>query len=232
MSIGGRASYKGITFTDADRRIQTGENGSVDVARVPRWQQTLRKKLARIPLLRALTLFLQPAMALLLLVLFVNDALTLAGADLSGGITDMLLVAAAVVLAAVLLLRRKGRGGIGAVRRYHAAEHMAINVYEAHLPVTAENVCAAQRTHPRCGTNLAVIMLPLCIPVVLLCPYALALVPVMCVAYEVFLELPNKRWLKPLYAACLWVQRHITTAAPGATEIEAAVRGMKRLMGK
>ena len=229
MGVGGRASYNGITFTDTDRRVHTGEHGSIDLRPVPKWQRAVRKKLSRIPLLRGLTLFLHPGMGLLLAALAVNDALTLAGADWNGGVTDTVLLAAAVALLVVLVVRHKKGGGIGAVRRYHAAEHMAINLYEVGTPVTAENVAAAERTHPRCGTNLVVIMLPLSVPVALFCPYALALVLVVCVAYEVFLALPKKRWLKPLLAACLWVQRHITTAAPGAREIEAAVRGMKRL---
>ena len=230
MGIGGRASYNGITFTDTDRRVRTGDYGSVDLRPVPKWQRAARKKLSRIPLLRGLTLFLHPGRGLVLAALAVNDALTLAGADWSGGGADIVLLAAGVVaLIVVLVVRGKKGGGIGAVRRYHAAEHMAINVYEAGLPVTAENVAAAERTHVRCGTNLVVVMLPLSIPVVLLCPYTLALVPVVCVAYEVFLALPKKRWLKPLFTACLCVQRHITTAAPGAKEIEAAVRGMRRL---
>ncbi len=230
MGVGGRASCNGITFTDTDRRVRTGEHGSAELRPVPKWQRAARKKLSRIPLLRGLTLFLHPGMGLVLAALAVNDALTLAGVYWGGGVTDtVLLAAAAAALLVLVIVRRKKGGGFGAVRRYHAAEHMAINVYEVGTPVTAENVAAAERTHPRCGTNLVVIMLPLSVPVALFCPYALELVPVVCVAYEVFLALPKKRWLKPLLAVCLWVQRHITTAAPGAREIEAAVRGMKRL---
>ncbi len=230
MGIGGRASYNGITFTDADKCVRTGEHGSAHLRPVPRWQRTVRKKLSRIPLLRGLTLFLHPGMGLALAALIVNDVLTLAGIFWGWGAADaVLLAAAAAVLIVLLIARRKKGGGIGAARRYHAAEHMAINAYEAGLSVTAKNVAAAERTHARCGTNLAVVMLPLSIPVALFCPYALALVPVVCAAYEIFLELPKKRWLKPLLAACLWVQRHITTAEPGEKEIEAAVRGMRRL---
>ena len=229
MGIGGRASYNGITFTDAVRRVRTGETGSAELKPLPGWQRAAHKKLSRIPLLRGLTLFLHPAMGLVLAALIVNDALTLAGVDLSGGAADTVLLAAAAALLLVVLAVRRGKGGIGAVRRYHAAEHMAINAYEARLPITAENVASAERTHVRCGTNLAVIMLPLGVPVALLCPYALALLPVACVSYELFLALPKKHWLKPLLTACLWVQRYITTAAPGEKEIEAAVRGMRRL---
>ncbi len=233
MGIGGRASYNGITFTDTDRRVRTGEHGSVDLPRTPRWLRAVRKKLSRIPLLRGLTLFLQPGMALVLAVLIISDALTLAGMQWDWNATDTVILAAgAVTLIVLLLVRRKKGGGFGAMRRYHAAEHMAINVYEAGLPVTAENVAAAKRTHPRCGTNLTVIMLPLGIPVVLLCPYALALLPVVCLAYEVFIALPRKKWLKLLLAACLWVQQHITTASPGNKEIEAAVRGMRLMVGE
>ena len=229
MGIGGRASYNGITFTDADRRVRTGESGSADLRPVPRWQRAVRKKLSRIPLLRGLTLFLHPGMGLVLAALAGNDALTLVGIYWGGGVMDTVLLAAAAALLVLLIAQRKKGGGIGAVRRYHAAEHMAINVHEAGLPMTVQNVAAAERTHARCGTNLVVIMLPLSIPVVVFCPYVLALVPVVCVAHEIFLALPRKRWLKPLLAACLWVQRHITTAEPGEKEIQAAVRGMRQL---
>lgn len=231
MGIGGRASYNGITFTDTDKRVHTGEHGSVDLRPVARWQRAVRKKLSCIPLLRGLTLFLHPGMVLVLAAFIINDALTLAGADWSGGVTDALLLTAAIIaLLVVWIVRRKKGGSISALRRYHAAEHMAINVHEARLLVTAQNVAAAERTHVRCGTNLVVIMMPLSIPVVVFCPYALALAPVVCVAYEVFLALPKKRWLKPLLTMCLWVQRHITTAAPGTNEIEAAVRGIQRMI--
>ena len=66
MGIGGRASYNGITFTDADRRVCAGENGSAELLPAPKWQRAARKKLSRIPLLRGLTLFLQPVMGLVL----------------------------------------------------------------------------------------------------------------------------------------------------------------------
>jgi uncharacterized protein YqhQ len=177
-------------------------------------------------LLRGLTLFFQPGMWIVLVLLAVNDALAIAGVDMGGG-ADLWLLTALAALLAVLIFAR--RGSIRAARRYHAAEHMALNTLEAHLPLTIENVAAAPRTHPRCGTNLAIVLLPLALPVVIFCPYGLCLLPAVCLAYEIFLLLPKVRWLKPLYKACLWAQRHITTAAPGGKEIEVAVRGLKKL---
>lgn len=225
--IGGKASYKGITFVSGAVRV-SADGG---VRRLPKLHRAVQSKLMCLPLLRGLTLFLQPGMWAVLAALIVNDALTLAGADWGGGLTDAVLTAALAAALVVAWIVRRARGHrISAVRRYHAAEHMAINVYEAGLPLTAQNVAAAKRTHPRCGTSLAVIALPLGVPAVILCPYALCLVPVMCAAYEIFLALPKKRWLRPLHQAGLWVQQHVTTAAPGEKEIEAAVRGMKRLL--
>jgi uncharacterized protein YqhQ len=232
MGIGGKASHKGVTFASATMRVRVRENPGGDYARaVSKNRSALAAKLGKIPFLRGLTLFFQPDMGAVLVLLAVNDALTIAGVNAGGGLTDlMLLVGLAVVLAAFWIVRRVKGYSLGAVRRYHAAEHMAINTYEARLPLTAENVAAAKRTHPRCGTSLAVIMLLLGAPVIIFCPYGLALVPAICLAYEIFLALPKARVLKPLYRACLWVQQHITTAAPGEKEIEVAVRGMKRLV--
>ncbi len=230
-SIGGKASYRGITFESAAARVRAGENaGSVRVRPVSGFQRAVRRRLGRIPLLRGLTMFLQPGMWVILLLLLVNDALTIAGVDMGGGLTDtVLLIALAAACGVFWLVRRVKGGSLASARRYHAAEHMAINTFEARLPLVAENVAVAKRTHPRCGTNLAVIMLLLGAPVIILCPYGLVLLPVICAAYEIFLALPKLRWLKPLFAACLWVQRHVTTAAPGEKEIEVAVRGIKRL---
>lgn len=230
-SIGGKASYKGITFESAAARVQTGENaGSTRVRPVSGFQRAVRRRLGRIPLLRGLTLFAQPGMWVILLLLLVNDALTIAGVDMGGGLTDaVLLIALAAACGVFWLVRRAKGGSLASARRYHAAEHMAINTFEARLRLTAENVSAAGRTHPRCGTNLAVIMLLLGAPVIILCPYGLVLLTVICAAYEIFLALPKLQWLKPLFIACLWVQQHVTTAPPGEKEIEVAVRGIKRL---
>lgn len=230
--IGGKASYKGVTFASAAMRVRAGENPGGDYARaVPKTQGKLSKKLGRVPFLRGLTLLFQPGMWAVLVLLAINDALTIAGIDTDFGIFDWAALIALAAVLAVLWLVRKARGGsLAAVRRYHAAEHMAINTYEAGKPLTVENVAAAKRTHPRCGTNLAVILLPLAVPVVIFCPYGLCLVPAVCLAYEIFLALPKRRRLKPLYKAGLWAQQHITTAAPNEKEIEVAVRGLKMLV--
>jgi uncharacterized protein YqhQ len=230
--IGGKASHKGVTFASATMRVRAGENPGGDYARaVPKAQSKLAGKLGKIPFLRGLTLFFQPGMWAILALLAANDALTFLGVDMGGGLSDIWLFAGLIALLGVVWIVRRAKGySLAAVRRYHAAEHMAINTYEARLPLTVENVAAAKRTHPRCGTNLAVILLLLGAPVVILCPYGLGLLPVFCLAYEIFLVLPRMKGLKPLYMACLWVQQQFTTAAPGEKELEVAVRGMKRLL--
>jgi len=231
MGIGGKSSYKGITFENATARVRAGENPGGDYARaVPKAQSALRRKLTRVPFLRGLTLFFQPGVWLILVLLAVSDALTLFGVDTDDGWSDWALLAAVAAVFAVVWIVRRVRGySLAAVRRYHAAEHMAINTFEARLPLTMENVAAAKRTHPRCGTNLAVIIMLLGVPVILFCPYGLCLILVFCAAYEIFLILPKARVLKPLYKACLWAQQHLTTAAPGDKEIEVAVRGLRKL---
>lgn len=42
---------------------------------------------------------------------------------------------------------------------YHAAEHMTVNAIEAGRPLTEEAVAWQSRVHPRCGTNLAVVVI-------------------------------------------------------------------------
>ncbi len=41
---------------------------------------------------------------------------------------------------------------------YHAAEHMTVNAIEAGRPLTPEAVSRQSRVHPRCGTNLVVVV--------------------------------------------------------------------------
>jgi uncharacterized protein YqhQ len=49
--------------------------------------------------------------------------------------------------------------GVKEVFMYHGAEHKAINVLEAELPLTMENCRNQTRLHPRCGTSFAIIVL-------------------------------------------------------------------------
>ena len=46
---------------------------------------------------------------------------------------------------------------------YHGAEHKTIRCYEAGLPLTAENVRAQTRLHPRCGTSFLLVVMILSI---------------------------------------------------------------------
>lgn len=230
MHIGGRASYKGITFTSEKAFVRAGDNGDY-VRTIPKARSGFIMKLGNIPFLRGLTLFLQPGMIAVLALLLVNDVLSFSGIDIESEVSDYALLIVLFAAAIVLWIIQRARGrSLKTLKKYHAAEHMAINTYEAGKPLTAENVKTALRTHPRCGTNLAVIFLIIGVPLICIFPYCLSLLIMICISYELFLALPKLKFLKPLFKACLWIQYNITTARPDDSEIETAVRGLSTLM--
>jgi len=52
---------------------------------------------------------------------------------------------------------------IGRIFQYHGAEHKTVNCFESGKELTARNVLACSRIHPRCGTSLIVFVLGLSI---------------------------------------------------------------------
>lgn len=50
---------------------------------------------------------------------------------------------------------------LGELLRFHAAEHMVIHALEQGLPLTLEHVRAQPTLHPRCGSNLVALGMPL-----------------------------------------------------------------------
>jgi uncharacterized protein YqhQ len=112
------------------------------------------------------------------------------------------------------------------VFQYHGAEHKAINALEAGQELTVENVLAASRLHPRCGTSFVILVILLSVlaaipfygqPVYIRIPIQLALViPVAGVAFEL-LRLSGKFRRNPFMAALarpgMWTQL-LTTTSP------------------
>ncbi len=132
-------------------------------------------------------------------------------------------------------------GGIGRfseierVYGYHGAEHKTINAFEAGSDLTPDHVARFSREHPRCGTAflLTVVLLSILIftalgPMELVPRLAsrLALIPLLAsLAYE-YLRLTarfaDRRWIKPLLAPNLFIQR-LTTREPDGGMIEVAI---------
>src|SRR6184192_1260876 len=128
------------------------------------------------------------------------------------------------------------------VFQYHAAEHNAINAYEAGDPLTPESAQRHSLIHPRCGTAFL-----LWVMVVGVFVYALlgrpvwywlivsriVLLPVIAgIAYELIRfagKHTDSRILMTLLAPGLWLQR-LTTREPTLDQLEVSIKALKEVL--
>lgn len=124
------------------------------------------------------------------------------------------------------------------VFQYHAAEHMAINCYEAGDPLTVETVRRHSLIHRRCGTSFIIFVLLVSIfifsffgrpPFFLRVGLHLALLPVVAgISYELIrlAGRPNAPWIvRILSLPGMWTQR-LTTRPPDDDQIDVAIRSL------
>ena len=128
------------------------------------------------------------------------------------------------------------------VFQYHAAEHKAINAYEAGEPLTPENVQRFSLIHPRCGTAFLLWVMVIAIFVFAffgrpvwywLIATRILLLPVIAgLAYELIRfagKHQGNRVLMTLLAPGLWLQR-LTTRQPSLDQIEVSIRALKEVL--
>jgi len=151
-----------------------------------------------------------------------------------GAIRVTVFVTYLTVLSLIPSLRR--------VFQYHAAEHKAINTYEAGEELTPENAQRHSLIHPRCGTAFL-----LWVMVVSVFVYALlgrptwywlivsriVLLPVIAgIAYELIRfagKHADNRILMTVLAPGLWLQR-LTTREPTLDQLEVSIRALKEVL--
>jgi uncharacterized protein YqhQ len=128
------------------------------------------------------------------------------------------------------------------VFQYHAAEHKAINAYEAGAELTPENVQRHSQIHVRCGTAFLLWVMVIAIFVFAffgrpdwywLIVTRIALLPVIAgLAYELIRfagKHTDKRWLLALLAPGLWLQR-LTTRQPSLDQLEVSIRALEEVL--
>jgi uncharacterized protein YqhQ len=128
------------------------------------------------------------------------------------------------------------------VFQYHAAEHKAINAYEAGTPLTPENVQRFSLIHPRCGTAFLLWVMVIAIFVFAfigqpewywLIVSRIALLPVIAgIAYELIRfagRHSDNPILMTLLAPGLWLQR-LTTREPALDQVEVSIRALKDVL--
>jgi uncharacterized protein YqhQ len=128
------------------------------------------------------------------------------------------------------------------VFQYHAAEHKAINAYEAGEPLEPERVQRFSLIHPRCGTAFLLWVMVIAIFVFaffgrpawywLIATRILLLPFIAGVAYELIRfagKHAGNRLLMALLAPGLWLQR-LTTREPTLDQLEVSIRALRRVL--
>jgi uncharacterized protein YqhQ len=128
------------------------------------------------------------------------------------------------------------------VFQYHAAEHKAINAYEAGEELEPETVQRHSLIHPRCGTAFLLWVMVIAIFVFAffgrphwywLIATRILLLPVIAgLAYELIRfagKHQSNRVLMTLLAPGLWLQR-LTTRQPSLDQIEVSIRALKEVL--
>jgi uncharacterized protein YqhQ len=128
------------------------------------------------------------------------------------------------------------------VFQYHAAEHKAINAYEAGEELEPETVQRYSLIHPRCGTAFLLWVMVIAIFVFAffgrpawywLIATRILLLPVIAgIAYELIRfagKHTGNRVLMTLLAPGLWLQR-LTTREPTLDQIEVSIRALKEVL--
>jgi uncharacterized protein YqhQ len=128
------------------------------------------------------------------------------------------------------------------VFQYHAAEHKAINAYEAGDSLEPETVQRHSLIHVRCGTAFLLYVMVIAIFVFAfvgqpgwfwLIASRILLLPVIAgIAYEVIRfagKHPQNPVLRTILAPGLWLQR-LTTRAPSLDQIEVSIRALREVL--
>ena len=169
-----------------------------------------------------------------LLTNWINPGSTWVFLLIEGGIRIALLVAYLVVIGLFGELRR--------VFQYHAAEHKAINAYEAGAPLEPEEVQRHSLIHVRCGTAFLLWVMVIAILVFsllgrpplmwLIASRVVALPLIAGLAYEVIrLAARYNRFVlvRAVLAPGLWLQR-LTTREPTLDQLEVSIKALKEVL--
>ena len=225
LSIGFRA-----LSVSANYAAQEAEEGDEEPAEIGRWALAFSFAIA---IGFAVMLFkVSPAL--------ITDLLPISSGGLFVIVEGLIRVTIFVLYLSVLSL-------IPSLRRvfqYHAAEHKAINAYEAGEDLTPEVTQRYSLIHPRCGT--AFLLWVMVIGVFVFALFGrpawywlivsrIALLPVIAgIAYELIRfagKHSKNRILLTLLAPGLWLQR-LTTREPTLDQIEVSIRALREVLDR
>ncbi len=231
--IGGRAHVNGITFESDFGRVYASDSGADTVKLFSARTRSIKAALRKVPLLRVFVSFGKAGTVIFILLV----ALLIAGAFAPGFFSFGLLIpdhifyiSLATVVIVLLLIALLMRGSVKRLLQHHGAEHMTINTYRSGKALTADNIAAADRATPSCGSFFVLVFIIVGVPLMFV-PNSDYLLPLgLCVAFELSLLARKVKWLRWLLRFGLWAQRKFFTREPDAAQIEAARRGLMTLI--
>ncbi|HEY8910265.1 MAG TPA: DUF1385 domain-containing protein [Desulfosporosinus sp.] len=224
--IGGRAHLNGITFVN-NTHIVRGKivHGrlSIHEHRLPGLR--VFNLMDKIPFLRGVSkvaklnhkLFLA---SILILIIPWDWLLPSDNLVVSESVWLELAFYGSVLMILVVLLKR--------LWQFHGAEHKAFNVYMSGGDLSLGAVREASRVSERCGTNLAVIALPIVVLLSLVTMPMLILVVALPIGFEIFNWSSRSNRLKPAFMMASFIQQHIVTAEPTEQQIQLATATLAR----
>lgn len=112
----------------------------------------------------------------------------------------------------------------------HAAEHMTVHAVEADLKLDEETVRKQPRAHPRCGTNLAVVLFGLQLPFIFF--YNQLMGKVAWYGVALYLALWGAGLWFYWHRAGMWIQWNFTTRKPNDAELASGIKAGNEVLEK
>jgi uncharacterized protein YqhQ len=218
--IGGRAHINGVTFA-TDTHIVRGRlskgNITINVRRLPGTR--IFNLMDKVPFLRGISkvakLNLKLFLGIILFLLIPWDWIFPASISVGSEPlwTDFAIYGFVLIMMIVLLKQ---------LWQFHGAEHKAFNIYSNGKALTLNAVREASRISERCGTNLAVLAIPIAILLSFVSVPLLLVLIALPISYEIFNWSSRKYRLKPAFFIARFIQRYIVTAEPNEEQIQLA----------
>lgn len=112
--------------------------------------------------------------------------------------------------------------------QFHGAEHKAFNVYTQGEVLSLSRVKAASRVSERCGSHLAVLLLPIVILLSLTALPLFIVVPALPIGYEIFQRGSHRKGFLPISRLAELLQQYIVTAEPTEEQLQCAMATLTR----
>lgn len=224
--IGGRAHLNGITFA-TETHVVRGKlsHGSISICVRKLPGIRIFNLMDKVPFLRGVSRLVKLNFKLFLgIILFlvipwdwILPATELVGFESFW--TDLAIYGLALIILVVLPRR---------LWQFHGAEHKAFNVYTSGADLSLSAVRGASRISERCGTNMAVIAIPIAILLSYVTMSLLLIVVVLPISYEIFNWSSKRYRLKPAFLIAGFIQQYIVTAEPSEDQMRLAAATISR----